>query len=262
MRIDPLQEPLDRQRSASTPIRNALSCSGTAARRRRAFARGVALDPLEAAPSARQRALRRPWRDSRLEGVASRCASAGLSMTTPISVLSRAERGSKLNEPTKIRAAVDREGLRVQAGATSCPDARLRSLAVGLARRRLELVEPHAGAQQRRAALRIAGVHGADVGRGERVGQHAHRARRARQRGERGGAARARHEVGRHEVERRAPARRSPAAARRAAAGRCRSAVSSVLAGSSRTTLRVAHSSGSSPASSSRTSGVSRTASM
>src|ERR1051325_5084238 len=40
---------------------------------------------------------------SRLKASDSRFASAGLSTTMPISVLRRAERGSKLNEPTKIR---------------------------------------------------------------------------------------------------------------------------------------------------------------
>ena len=112
-----------------------------------AFAGRGAFDPLDIAVGGESHLIGHV-RHASSNPLASRAASAGLSISRPISVFRRAERGSKLNEPTKMRAAVDARTSSRAGSPTSC-----RRSSCLLSRRRpraadgLSSIEPHAGAR-------------------------------------------------------------------------------------------------------------------
>ena len=173
-------------------------------------------------------------------------ASEGLSITSPISVFSLAERGSKLNEPTKIF-------LRSTAKVFACSPA-VECLPISSPRfedrrrARLELEQLHAGVQQILSPLGVAGMHRHLVGAGQRIGQHPHPHAASGQRGQRLGALLSGHEVRRHQIEVATGGAESPGTAEAAAAAGASSLGSSVFAGSSCTTRAVVHSNCSVPA--------------
>ena len=217
MRAAPLQQPLDRQhRQKSDQRTHAGAGAGLVVQQH--LARRAAVDPLQAAVGAQLYRVGRA-RQAAVELPASCSASDGLSISRPISVFSLAERGSKLNEPTKMRRPSTAKVLACRPAVELLADLRGRASAsasaVGLSS---NSCTPARSSSLRR--LRVAGVHRRLVGRRQRVGQDPHPTPRRARAASAVGAVLARHEVGRDEVERLSPAARTPAAASAAAARR------------------------------------------
>jgi hypothetical protein len=129
-------------------------------------------------------------------------------MITPISVFNLAERGSKLNEPTKTLRRSTAKVLACSPAGRMLAD--LFAALEDRRRARLDLEQLHPGAQQVLAPAGIAGVHRNLVGAGQRVRQDPHPDAAPGQGAERLGADGSRHEVGRHQIELLHPAGRTP----------------------------------------------------